>query len=71
MNSVRSYVIDAVGQTYCYSLLSNREDLVASEKRHCQWWMRTGYKSIPASHPRSPVKPFHHVMEEYQDNTAP
>lgn len=55
------YVEDAMGLKYCFTVAD-----VGYEKdfrKHAKWWMRTGYKTIPVTDPRAPVKPFKIVVE--------
>lgn len=68
MNSLRMYVLDAVGDKFLFTLATNREGQVSSFRRHASWWMRTGYKSAPVG--RQPCFPCSVVVEEYQDSTA-
>lgn len=55
------YVEDAVGQKYCFTIADSGYE--PDFRKHAAWWMRTGYKSIPASDPRAPCKPFRVVVE--------
>lgn len=55
------YIEDALGQKYCYTIAD--VDYEPAFRKHAAWWKRTGYKTIPTSSPRAPVKPFRVVVE--------
>lgn len=68
MNSLRMFVMDAVGDKYLFTCATNREGQASQFRKHARWWLRGGYKSAPTD--KWPCFPCQIVVEEYQDETA-